>query len=217
VDKTSPAPQIVGMARTYDSDGYWLASADGRVYSFGDAGSYGSLPGTPALVAPVTSIAATPDGLGYWLLGANGAVYSFGDARSDGAPNDYLAPYDAIATRPAGGYFVTAASDAAAYTFPGGAISGGGPGSQHSASLVGTAVTPTGNGTWQVGTDGGVFTSGDAVYYGSLPGDDVVPWAPITGIAATPDGHGYWLVGADGNVFSFGDAHFFGFAVQGAK
>jgi hypothetical protein len=94
--------------------------------------------------------------------------------------------------------------------FAGGALSAGGPGSPLAATLVSTAVTPTGNGTWQVGLDGGIITSGDATFYGSLPGDNLTPDAPVTGIAGSPDGHGYWLLGADGTVFSFGDAHFYG-------
>jgi hypothetical protein len=208
--KARPAAPIVGMARTKDAQGYWLAGADGHVYNFGDARSYGSAPARPTRSAPITGIAATPDGHGYWLVGADGHIYSFGDARFDGGPDGYQAPYDAIAARPTGGYVVTAGSDAAVYLFAGGALSAGGPGFPLATTLVGTAVTPTGNGTWQVGIDGGIITSGDATFYGSLPGDDLTPDAPVTGIAGSPDGHGYWLLGADGTVFSFGDAHFYG-------
>ena len=56
--------------------------------------------------------------------------------------------------------------------------------------------------------DGGVFTLGDAAFYGSMGGKALN--APIVGMASTPDGHGYWLVAADGGVFSFGDAAFYG-------
>ena len=71
------------------------------------------------------------------------------------------------------------------------------------------AADPMGRGYWIVHPDGGVFTYGDAPFFGSLPGlgvhvDDIV------GIAVTPDGGGYWLVGSDGGVFTFGDAPFFG-------
>ncbi len=76
--------------------------------------------------------------------------------------------------------------------------------------FVGIAPTPDGNGYWLAQAGGGVFSYGDAHFYGSLPGEGVVPSAPIVGIAATPDGKGYWLVGADGGVFSFGDAEFHG-------
>jgi hypothetical protein len=205
-----PGTFIVAMARTYDAHGYWLAGAVGHVYAFGDANDYGSLSPKEAQRAPVTSIAATPNGLGYWLLGADGHVYSFGDARPDGMPNSYFAPYDAIGTRPAGGYLVTAASNAAVYQFTGGTVQGGGPGTALSATLVGTAVTPSGNGAWEAGTDGGVVTIGDAAYYGSVPGENEPLPAPVTGIAGAPDGHGYWLVGADGTVFNFGSAQLLG-------
>ncbi len=70
--------------------GYWLAAADGAVYSFGDAVSYGSVSGSygnlsgASLPSRVVAMAATPDGRGYWLAAADGAVYSFGDAVSYG-------------------------------------------------------------------------------------------------------------------------------------
>jgi hypothetical protein len=57
-------------------------------------------------------------------------------------------------------------------------------------------------------SDGGVFSFGDARFYGSLGGTALNK--RIIGIATTPDGHGYWLVGADGGVFTFGDAKFYG-------
>ena len=70
---------------------------------------------------------------------------------------------------------------------------------------------PTGKGYWLVGADGGVFTYGDAGYFGLGPGPDSVKLsAPIVGVAATADRKGYWLVGADGGVFAFGDAGYFG-------
>ena len=211
--------RVIAMARTYDDHGYWLVGADGHVYSFGDAHAYGSVPADDATSVPITGMAVTPDGHGYWLLSANGHVYGFGDAHLDGDPLDNVAPYDAIVTRPAGGYTVTAADDAAAYAFPGGAIepNGGGPGTALAASLVGAASTPSGNGTWQAGLDGGVVTTGDAAFYGSVPGENEQLKAPVTGIAASPDGHGYWLVGADGTVFTFGDAHFFGSPAKASK
>jgi hypothetical protein len=72
--------------------------------------------------------------------------------------------------------------------------------------------TPSGNGYWICGSDGGVFTYGDAAFYGSIPGIEprVTLAAPIVGMAATPTGRGYWLLGKDGGVFNFGDARFYG-------
>jgi len=201
---------VVGIARTYDAHGYWLATATGEVYGFGDARDYGSLAAKgEAPAGPVVGIAATPNGRGYWLLSAAGRVYGFGDARVEGMPGSHLAPYDAIGMRPAGGYVVTAADDGAVYLYPGDLLASGGPGNALGASLVGTAVTPSGNGAWQAGMDGGVLTWGDAGFYGSVPSQGESLPAPVTAIAATPDGRGYWLLGAKGHVYSFGDAKVF--------
>jgi hypothetical protein len=76
--------------------------------------------------------------------------------------------------------------------------------------FVGLAPTKDGNGYWLAQASGGVFSYGDATFYGSLPGEGIVPGASIVGITSTPDGRGYWLVGGDGGVFSFGDAKFYG-------
>ena len=70
------------------------------------------------------------------------------------------------------------------------------------------AATPDGGGYWLVAADGGVFSFGDARFFGSQGGSHLNQ--PVVGMAATPDGGGYWLVAADGGVFSFGDARFFG-------
>jgi hypothetical protein len=71
-----------------------------------------------------------------------------------------------------------------------------------------SASSSTGGGYALVASDGGVFSFGDATFYGSTGG--TVLNQPIVGIASTPDGGGYWLVARDGGVFSFGDATFYG-------
>ena len=70
------------------------------------------------------------------------------------------------------------------------------------------ASTPTGHGYWLVASDGGIFTFGDASFYGSTGGQTLNK--PIVGMAPTPTGHGYWLVASDGGIFTFGDATFYG-------
>jgi hypothetical protein len=59
-----------------------------------------------------------------------------------------------------------------------------------------------------VASDGGVFSFGDAAFYGSTGGTHLNE--SIVAMAPTPDGRGYWLVASDGGVFSFGDAAFYG-------
>jgi len=83
------------------------------------------------------------------------------------------------------------------------------------APIAGATFTPDGAGYWMAAKDGGVFSFGDAAFYGSMGGQHLN--APIVGMAATPDGHGYWLVAADGGVFSFGDAPFEGSAAAGLQ
>ncbi len=68
--------------------------------------------------------------------------------------------------------------------------------------------TRDGKGYWLVASDGGIFSFGDAAYYGST--GSIALNKPIVGMAATPDGRGYWLVAADGGIFSFGDAAYYG-------
>jgi hypothetical protein len=70
------------------------------------------------------------------------------------------------------------------------------------------AATPDGKGYWLVASDGGIFTYGDAVFYGSTGAIHLNE--PIVGMALSPDGGGYWLVASDGGIFTFGDTPFFG-------
>ena len=73
---------------------------------------------------------------------------------------------------------------------------------------MGVAATPDGGGYWLVASDGGIFSYGDAQFYGST--GSIHLNQPIVGMATTPSGHGYWLVASDGGIFSYGDAQFYG-------
>jgi hypothetical protein len=70
------------------------------------------------------------------------------------------------------------------------------------------AATADGQGYWLVASDGGIFSYGDAAFYGSRGGQPLNQ--PIVGMAATHDGGGYWFVARDGGIFSYGDAPFLG-------
>ena len=100
------------------SDGYQLVAADGGVFSFGDAGFYGST-GATRLDQPVVGMAGTPDGKGYWLVAADGGVFSFGDAGfygSTGATR-LTRPVVGMAGTPDGkGYWLVAA-DGGVFSF----------------------------------------------------------------------------------------------------
>jgi hypothetical protein len=160
----------------------------------------------------VVGITLTPDGHGYWLSGADGGVFAFGDAAFYGAPTTGVAVTMLLATPDAKGYLALPANGDAALTEGDATVPPGraaGP-TTLDALVSGGAITSDAQGLWEVSTDGGIYTFGDAQFFGSLPGLGIAPAAPIVGMTRTPDGGGYWLVGADGGVFTFGDAHFFG-------
>ncbi len=168
---------IVGIAAAPNGQGYWLAGADGGVFTFGSgAGFYGTtysdgltgLSGAHPLNKPVVGIVPTPNGQGYWLVAADGGVFSFGDASFYGSMG----------------------------------------GKTLDSPVVGMASTPNGQGYWLVQANGGVIPFGNAQSFGSMAGKYLNK--PVVGIVPTANGQGYWLVAADGGVFSFGDASFYG-------
>jgi hypothetical protein len=197
------ANNIVGFALRPQNDGYWMVGADGGVFAYGNAaykgGSHQIDPtkpagGTNSFVPnkPMVGIVGTKSGNGYWMVGADGGVFAFGDAVYRGSSGQ-IDP-----SKPAGG------SNSFVPYKP----------------IVGMATTPTGNGYWMVGADGGVFAFGDAVYRGSSGQIDpskpaggsnsFVPAAPVVNMAVSPSGNGYWLVATDGAIYSFGDARYGG-------
>ena len=89
-----------------------------------------------------------------------------------------------------------------------GSVTGPARATDGSAAAVGTAAAATPSGCWMVASDGGVFSFGDAKFFGST--GNIKLNKPIVGMAATPTGRGYWLVASDGGIFSFGDARFYG-------
>ena len=76
------------------------------------------------------------------------------------------------------------------------------------APIVNVSGTPDHRGYRMIGADGGVFSFGDAAFFGST--GNIKLNQPVIALAPTPTLRGYWLVAEDGGVFSFGDAKFFG-------
>ncbi len=114
-----------------------------------------------------------------------------------------------MAADPSGGFWTV--TPAGAVTSHGGAPTLGSPALSNlrlNLPIVGMASTIDGNGYWLVASDGGIFSYGDATFYGSTGAIHLNQ--PIVGMAATPDGKGYWLVASDGGIFSYGGAQFYG-------
>jgi hypothetical protein len=200
--------QTANPAASQNDEGYWLASADGGVYTVGDAGFYGSL-GALHLQGPVVAMAATPDGRGYWLAALDGGVFAFGDASFYGSMGATVlnAPIVAMAASPSGhGYWLVGA-DGGIFAFGDARYEGSLANLVLAQPVLGMATTPSGAGYWLLAKDGGVFAEGDAHFYGSL-GDG--PAAPpggtdsVVGLLAQADATGYTIVDSDGTANAFG-------------
>ena len=161
---------IVGMADP-DGKGYWLVASDGGIFTYGDAPFYGST-GAIHLNKPVVGMAATPDGKGYWLVASDGGIFTFGDAPFYGSTGGITSTSRSSAWPPpptarATGWWPPTAGSSPSATPPStarpAAITLNQP-------IVGMAATPDGKGYWLVASDGGIFTFGDATFYGSTGG-----------------------------------------------
>ncbi len=188
---------------------YWLVASDGGIFTFGNAGFYGSTGGIH-LNQPVVAMAPTPSKGGYWLVASDGGIFSFGDATFFGSMGGkpLNKPIVGMAATPDGGGYWMVASDGGIFSFGDAAFFGSMGGRPLNKPIVGMATTHDGLGYWLVASDGGIFSFGDAAFHGSMGGQPLNK--PIVGMAATPDGLGYWLVASDVGIFNFGDAGFFG-------
>ncbi|HMC38654.1 MAG TPA: hypothetical protein VKI19_03265 [Acidimicrobiales bacterium] len=193
---------IVGLAPS-GTAGYWMASAAGGVFAFGDATFHGSLGGVP-LAKPIVGMAATPTGKGYWLVASDGGVFSFGDARFHGSTGGVplVRPIVGMAATPTGRGYWLAASDGGVFSFGDARFHGSTGGVALLQPIVGMASTATGRGYWLVASDGGIFNFGDAGYHGSAVTFNARTGAHSVGVI--PVGSGYWVPNDQGEVDSLG-------------
>jgi hypothetical protein len=191
-----PAPPI--------QSGYWMITADGTVFAFGDAPSLGSVPMFGAV-----DIEPTPTGGGYWTVDAAGRVAGFGDAVVASLPphldrNERVTSLSSAG--PDRGYwlFTTAGR---VLPYGGAPFHGDLAGTPLNGPILDSIPTPSGGGYYLVASDGGIFTFGDANFLGSMGSTPLN--APVQSLVPDGDGVGYWLVASDGGIFAF-DAEFFG-------
>jgi cell wall-associated NlpC family hydrolase len=195
---------VVAMAATPDGRGYWLASAGGRVFDFGDAGAYGRpSPVNVHRSGDLVGMASTSDGRGYWLVSASGKVFAFGDAKPYGSVSRAQLlkvddPVVGMAAAPEGGGYWLVASNGRVFCFGDAACFGRPEGL--GLAVVGLAPTPSGQGYWLATTTGRVLAFGSARPQGVAP----LKAGKFVGIAATRGGHGYWLANSSGSTFGYG-------------
>ena len=191
--------------------GYWLLGRDGGVFSFGDAGFFGST-GDMTLNAPIVGMATTPSKQGYWLLGRDGGVFSFGDAGFFGSTGDQVlnSPIVGMVATPSGQGYWLFAGDGGVFAFGDAPFHGAPAGDNPTSPIVAMLATKDGKGYWLVAKNGKVYAYGSARSIAGV--DDLTLNSPIVGFAASPTDQGLWLVAADGGVFALGDAVFHGSA-----
>ncbi len=188
---------------------YWTVASDGGIFSFGNAGFYGSA-GSLHLVKPIVGMTPTRSRGGYWLVASDGGIFGYGDATFDGSMGGkpLNKPIVGMAATPDGGGYWLVASDGGIFGYGDATFYGSMGGKPLNKPIVGMASTADGHGYWLVASDGGIFGYGDATFYGSMGGKPLNK--SIVGMASTADGHGYWLVASDGGIFGYGDAVFYG-------
>lgn len=176
--------RFTALISTASGQGYWLTTNLGRIIAVGDAFDVTDLVellGPGALHGEIVGASNTPSGQGFWLVGADGGVFSLGDAQFYGSIPELQQP--------------------------GGLLEG----RQLAATVTGLAASPTGAGYWMVAEDGGMFSFGDAGFFGSIPGvlaPGQVLDAPVTDMI--PQGAGYLILATDGGIFNFGQSQFHG-------
>jgi hypothetical protein len=190
--------------------GYWMLSADGTVYSFGDAPPLANA--MPTAGSDEVDIEPTPSGNGAWLVDATGRVTATGDAVHLGdADRSRLLPGEEVTSlsgTPSGAGYWLFTSRGRAMPFGDAAFFGDMSGTALNGPVLGSIPTPSGQGYYMVASDGGIFAFGDARFRGSMGGTRLN--APVQSLVPAGDGQGYWLVAADGGIFAFGDAPFRG-------
>ncbi|HXA33754.1 MAG TPA: protease pro-enzyme activation domain-containing protein [Acidimicrobiales bacterium] len=179
---TSAVSSVTNYTYAVAPLGYWLVASDGGIFTFGDAGFFGSEGGSH-LNQPIVGMAPTVDGMGYWLVASDGGIFTFGDAGffgSEGGSHLNQPIVGMASTADGKGYWLVA-SDGGIFTFGDANFFGSEGGSHLNQPIVGMTPTGDGQGYWLVASDGGIFTFGDAVFYGSTGGQHLNK--PIVGMA----------------------------------
>ena len=116
--RSSPQPADRGHGVDAQRRGLLVGGPDGGIFSFGDAGFYGSMGGHP-LNQPIVGMASTPNGGGYWLVAHDGGIFSFGDAGFYGSMGGHPLnqPIVGMAAAPNGGGYWEVASDGGIFSF----------------------------------------------------------------------------------------------------
>ena len=170
--------------------GYRFVATDGGVFTYGNQPFCGSTGGIH-INQTVVGIANTPDAGGYWTVARDGRIFSFGDAKFFGSTGGMHlnAPIVGMAATPDGRGLLARGVRRRHLLLRRRCSSTVRPVSIHlNQPIVGMATTSDGKGYWLVASDGGIFSYGDAKFFGSTGGDP--PERTDRRMAATFNGAG---------------------------
>ena len=206
-------PYAPGNNAHNSGTGYWMATDQSHVYTFGSNHFYGDT-STSHLNQPLIGGEATSSADGYWLLGTDGGIFTFGDAKfygSTGAMHLNQPVLGMERTASGKGYWLFA-RDGGVFTF-GDAKFYGSAGNMHlSSPVVAMQRTLDGRGYWMLTRSGQVLSFGDAGKFGDISGCS--NYGGADRLLASPTSDGYWIATADGSVIAFGDARRLGFPIR---
>ena len=113
-----PIASVTASIADNDGSSYWFVASDGGIFSFGDAGFFGST-GNIKLNQSIVGMASTPTGNGYWFVAADGGIFSFGDAKFYGSTGNIKLnqPIVGMASTPTGNGYWFVASDGGIFSF----------------------------------------------------------------------------------------------------
>ena len=158
-------------------------ASDGGIFAFGDALFYGSTGGQP-LNKPIVGMTATRSGHGYWLVASDGGIFAFGDAGFYGSTGGQPLnkPIVGMTATPIGQRLLAGRLRRRHLHLRRRPLLrlDGRPAAQQADRRHDRrrpSVTATG---WSA-SDGGIFTFGDATFYGSTGGQHLDK--PIVGMA----------------------------------
>ena len=201
-----------GGATTYTDLGVY----PGTTYQYTvDAVDGGGNHSAQSTALPVTTPPSAPTGLATTSETASSVGLSWSPSTGGATGYTVYRNGTAVGTTATTSYTDSTVSPSTTYQYTVDAFDAGGGRSAQSGALSVTTsagvTTPTRippHGYWLVGSDGGIFSFGSALFHGSMGGTPLQ--RPVVGIVATANRGGYWLDASDGGVFSFGDTQFYG-------
>lgn len=205
--------EVVAMASSKKTDGYWIATKRGQVHPFGDVVDAGEVPANH--LTNVVDIASTPSGKGYWLMTSEGNIYTYGDAgfyHTAGEKGLVGRTYVKVLPSKSGKGYLLIEQNGDVAAMGDAKIQGTAKAQLNGDKIIDARTTPSGKGYIMLSAKGAVYAFGDATFYGSIAAGQIKDSA--TAISFSDDGKGYWILTQSGAIYPFGEVQSFGNAAE---